>query len=45
MWKPALHEIPTPALVAMLVGLVLFSVIGGVLVATVIHKPDDKKIK
>ena len=45
MWKPALHEISTPALIAMLAGLVMFSVIGGVLLATMTHKPDEKKNK
>jgi hypothetical protein len=40
---PALHEIGTWGIVGMLVCLVGMSVGGGILIATMTHKPDEKK--
>jgi hypothetical protein len=40
---PALHEIGTFGIVAMLIGLVAFSVIGGVALAHATHPGEEKK--
>jgi len=40
---PALHEIGTWGIVGMLIGLVTFSVLGGVAIAQFTHAPEEKK--
>ena len=40
---PKLHELSTAGIVCMLVGLVLFSVLGGVALAQMTHAEPEKK--
>jgi hypothetical protein len=38
-----LHEIGTPGIIMMIAGLVVFSVVGGIVVAQMTHVPPSKK--